>query len=73
MSQLRAEVFYDHEVGLWGYSVPILNIIGTGCLTRDDAERFLLDAIEFTLEEEVEGSCEGAEVITYEVTLTKAS
>lgn len=73
MAQLRVEIFYDHEVDLWGYSVPVLNIIGTGCLSRQAAERFVLEAIEFTLEEEIEELSEGAEVVTYEVTLTKAS
>lgn len=73
MAKLRAEIFYDHEVDLWGYSVPALNIIGTGCLTRQDAERFVLEAIEFTLEEEIEEPSEGAEIVTYELTLTKAS
>lgn len=54
MAQLRVEVFYDHEVELWGYSVPVLNIVGTGCLTRQDAEQFVLDAVDFTLEEEID-------------------
>lgn len=73
MAQLRVEIFYDHEVKLWGYSVPVLNIVGTGCRTREDAERYVLDAIEFTLEEEIEDPVDGAEVLTYELTLTKAS
>ncbi len=73
MTTLKAEVFYDHEASLWGYSVPVLNIIGTGCLSRLDAERFVLDAIEFTLEEEIEEPSEDAEIVTYQVTLTKAS
>jgi hypothetical protein len=73
MAQLRVEIFYDHEVDLWGYSVPVLNIIGTGCRTREDAERYVLGAIEFTLEEEIDDLAEGAEVVTYELTLTRAS
>ena len=73
MATLKAEVFYDHEVDLWGYSVPVLSIIGTGCRTRLDAERYVLDAIQFTLEEDLDEPTEGAEVVTYELTLTKAS
>ena len=73
MAQLRVEIFYDHEVDLWGYSVPVLNIVGTGCLSRQAAERFVLDAIQFTLEEDLDEPTEGAEVVTYELTLTKAS
>ena len=33
VAQLRVEIFYDHEVDLWGYSVPVLSIVGTGCRT----------------------------------------
>lgn len=73
MTQLRVEFFYDHEVDLWGYSVPVLNVIGTGCLSREDAERYVLDAIEFTFEEEIEKHSAGAELVTYDVTLTKVS
>lgn len=73
VAQLRVEIFYDHEVDLWGYSVPVLSIIGTGCKTRGDAERYVLEAIEFVLEEDVVESHEGAEVVTYDVQIAKAS
>lgn len=73
MVQLRVEIFCDHEVALWGYSVPVLNIVGTGCRTREEAERYVLDAIEFTLEEEIDEPQEGADVITYDVRIAKAS
>ncbi len=72
MASLQVEIFYDHEVDLWGYSVPVLSIIGTGCLTREDAERFVLDTIEFVLEEEVDDPHEGSEIVAFEVTLRKA-
>lgn len=72
MAQLRVEFFYDHEVDLWGYSVPVLSIIGTGCKTREDAERYVLEAIKFTLEEEIDDLADGGEVVTYELTLTQA-
>lgn len=47
-----AEVEYDHEVGLWFYTVDELNIIGTGCLSKEDAERYAQESIAFALEEE---------------------
>jgi len=54
-----------------GHSVPVLNIIGTGCLTREDAERYVLDAIEFTLEDE-QVEVPGTDVVTYNVEISKA-
>lgn len=50
-SEYVVEVAYDHEVGLWFYAVDALNIIGTGCLTKEDAERYAQESIVFTLEE----------------------
>lgn len=73
VAQLRVEIFYDHEVDLWGYSVPVLSIIGTGCLTREDAERFVLDSIEFALEEDIDEPSEGAQILSYDVQVAKAS
>lgn len=73
VAQLRVEIFYDHEVDLWGYSVPVLSIVGTGCKTREDAERYVLDAIEFVLEEEIDEPSEGAEILSYDVQIAKAS
>lgn len=73
MAQLHVEIFYDHEVDLWGYSVPVLSIIGTGCLSREDAERLVLDSIEFVLEEDIDDPNEGAEVVTYDIQIVKAT
>ena len=44
--------FYDHEVDQWGYEVEELNILGTGCPSREAAERYAEEAIRFTLEDE---------------------
>lgn len=44
------DVSYDHEAGLWFYEVDELNIIGTGCLTKEDAERYAQESIAFALE-----------------------
>ena len=71
MAKLKVEIFHDHEVDLWGYSVPVLNIIGTGCLTREDAGRYVVEAIEFTLEEEPTEDLD-ADVISYDVQIAKA-
>lgn len=72
MARLTVEFFYDHEVDLWGYVVPVLNIVGTGCKTRSDAERYVIDAIEFTLETD-EAEDPDSEVVTYDVQIAKAS
>jgi len=71
--KLKIEIFQDTETGQWCYDVPALSIIGTGCNSREDAERLALEAIEFTLEEENDQPAEGAEVITYDVQIAKAS
>ena len=73
MAQLQVEIFYDHEVDLWGYSVPVLSIIGTGCKTREDAERYVLGVIEFILEEEINKPSEEAEIVSYDIQIAKAS
>jgi hypothetical protein len=51
-SEFVVEVEYDHEVGLWFYTVDELNIIGTGCLSKEDAEQYAQESIAFALEEE---------------------
>lgn len=51
-SDYAVEISYDHEAGFWFYSVDALNVIGTGCLTREDAERYAQESIAFVLEEE---------------------
>ncbi len=71
--QLRVEVFPDAESGYWCYDVPALNIVGTGCATREDAEKHALEAIEFTFEAESETPAAGAQVVTYDVRIAKAS
>jgi len=50
-SEFVVEVGYDHEVGLWFYEVDALNVIGTGCLSKEDAERYAQDSIAFALED----------------------
>ncbi len=50
---LRVEYCYDPESKNWGFQVPSLHIIG-GADTREDAERQVLDAIDFMLQTENE-------------------
>lgn len=50
-SDYVVEVSYDHEAGFWFYAVDALNIIGTGCLSREEAERYAQESIAFALEE----------------------
>jgi predicted RNase H-like HicB family nuclease len=71
--KLQVELFFDNEVDQWGYTVPALSIVGTGCDTREEAERFALEAVEVTLESGDEDFPEESEVITYDVRIAKAS
>jgi hypothetical protein len=71
--QLKVELFYDNEVDQWGYTVPALSILGTGCNSRDEAEKFAVEAIQDVIEsgdEEIDGD---AEVMTLDVQIAKAS
>ena len=71
--KLQVELFYDNEVDQWGYTVPALSIVGTGCNTREEAERSALEAVEFTLESEDEEFSDDSEIVTYDVQIAKAS
>lgn len=69
--KLRVGLFCDEETGYWGYEVPALSIIGTGCKSREDAERLVLDAIEFTFDSEYVERGEGVEELTLDVQIAK--
>ena len=71
--QLKVELFYDNEVDQWGYTVPALSILGTGCNSRGEAERFAVEAIQEVIESGDEEIEEGAEVMTLDVQIAKAS
>jgi hypothetical protein len=66
---LAMEIFYDDEAGQWGYSVPALSIIGSGCMSREEARRLGYEAIEAVLEETPPAS-PGAELVLFHVELT---
>jgi hypothetical protein len=66
--RLHVRLLRDDETDQWGYDVPAMSIVGTGCTSRADAERQALAAIEFALENSGEPASEG-ETITYDVNL----
>jgi hypothetical protein len=71
--QLKVELFYDNEVNQWGYTVPALSILGTGCNSREEAERFAVEAIQDVIESGAEEIEEDADVMTLDVQIAKAS
>ena len=71
--KLEIELYRDDEVGHWGYSVPAMSIVGTGCRDREAAEAGALDAIGFALEAQGDHRPADSLVVEYEVKLTKSS
>ena len=47
---LTMEIFLDEETGLWGYAVPALSLVGTGCRTKEEAGRLGHESIGKVLE-----------------------
>lgn len=62
--QLRVEYIYDPKSRNWRFRVPSLGIIG-GADTREEAERAVLDAVAFTLEDEPDPRSTGEAEIEY--------
>jgi len=73
MSALRAELFFDDEVGNWHYRVPALHINGGGTTSREDAERECLSAIAFALEGDPSDFDTEAETLTFDVSVAPAA
>ncbi len=69
VAKLLVELFYDNEVNQWGYTVPALMIVGTGCNSREDAQKYAVEAIQDVIESGDE-EIEDGEVITFDVRLT---
>lgn len=69
---LAMEVFPDEETGQWGYAVPALSIIGTGCSTKEEARRLGYEAITAALDE-IPRPSPGTEVVLFHVELTPAA
>ena len=70
--KLRVELFYDDEVGQWGYAVPGLSILGTGCPTRAHAERYAIDSVRYLIESANDEVDDDAEVMMLDVEVAKA-
>ena len=73
MSALRVELFYDDEARNWHYRVPALHINGGGALTRADAERECLAAIDFALEGDPSDYDADTEAVTFDVNVAAAA
>lgn len=71
--RLHVELFYDDEVRQWGYTVPALSILGTGCNTRADAVRFAVEAIQDVIESGEEELDADADILTLDVQIARAS
>ena len=70
--QVAIELFYDDEVDAWGYTVPALSIIGTGCPTRAEALQHAEESIGFVLEGGEDELSPDGEIIRLKVELTPA-
>ena len=69
--RLRFEYIYDPESRNWCFRVPSLGIIG-GADTRGEAERAVLDAIAYALEDEPDlSSTDEAEVEYLELAIKR--
>jgi len=67
--RLAMEIFPDEETEQWGYAVPALSILGTGCRDKDEARRLGYEAIETTLQTTAAQRSPEAEVVLFEVEL----
>jgi hypothetical protein len=67
--KLAMEVFPDEDTGQWGYEIPALSIIGTGCRDKDEARRLGYQAIETALQADGDQRSPDAELVLFEVEL----
>ena len=63
--RLRVEYRYDPESHHWGFRVPVLHVIGGGCLTREEAQTHALDAVRFALDDDSDTDAEPGVEATY--------
>jgi predicted RNase H-like HicB family nuclease len=70
MMKLAMEVFLDEETKQWGYGVPALSIVGTGCASREEARELGYQAIRLVLEAAPSQPSPGAEVVLFDVEVT---
>jgi hypothetical protein len=72
MSLLQVELFHDDEAGNWHFRVPALHING-GTLTREEAKRDCLAAVNFALQGDPRDYDPSAEALTPDVTVAPAA
>ena len=69
--QLRVEYLYDPESRNWCFVVPSLRIVGSA-ETREEAELCAIEAVEFTLEDDLDAPPpDGGEVGFLNVTVQR--
>jgi hypothetical protein len=71
--KLAMEIFLDEEAGQWGYAVPALSIVGTGCRSKEEARGLGYEAIGKVVEAQPQNASRGAEIIMFDVEVTPAS
>jgi hypothetical protein len=70
---LRVELFHDDEAGNWHYRVPALHINGGGAVTREEAERDCLSAIDFALAGDPADYDDATDAVAFKVQVTPAA
>lgn len=71
--KLPMELYPDEGTGQWGYAVPALSIVGTGCRDKAEARRLGYEAIETALQADSDRRSPDAEVVLFEVELRPAA
>jgi hypothetical protein len=71
--KLAMEIFFDEETKQWGYAVPALSIVGTGCRNREEAHDFGYQAIRAVLEGAPPQASPSAEVVLFDVEVSPAA
>jgi len=70
---LAMEIFLDDETGQWGYAVPALSIVGTGCRSKEEARRLGYQAIEAHLSAVEPSDAPGVETVLFDVEIAPAT
>jgi hypothetical protein len=65
--KLAMEIFFDEETKQWGYAVPALSIVGTGCRSREEALELGYQAIRAVLEGAPPQTSPSADLVLFDV------
>lgn len=71
--KLAMELFFDDETKQWGYAIPALAIIGTGCRSKEEAFERGYQAIKAVLEGVPHPASPDAELVLFDVEVTPAA